>query len=63
MFLSHSKHLPYFSRNGYDGGGYPGMSIPTKKRSNPNKYGRILIADHESQRKIHSVCCITIDYL
>ena len=28
------------------------MSIPTKKHSNLIRYGRILIADHESRRNI-----------
>jgi len=31
-----------------NGGGYPGMPIPTKKCSNPNKYGMMLTTDHES---------------
>ena len=43
-----------------NGSGYPSMSIPIRKHNNPNRYGRILIPDHESWRKIRYS---TTDYL
>ena len=45
------------------GSGYPSMPIPIKKRSNPNRYERVVTADHESRRKISSICYSTTDCL
>jgi len=42
-----------------DGGGFLVMPIPTKKCSNPNRYERILTADHKSWRKTRSIRCNT----
>ena len=42
-----------------DSDGYLGMPIPTIKHDNLNEYGKILTANHESRRKIHSISYIT----
>ena len=42
-----------------DSGRYLDIPIPTIKHDNLNGYGRILTADHESWRKIHTISYIT----
>jgi len=38
-----------------DGGRYLGIPIPTIKHDNLNRYGRSLIADHESRRRLCTI--------
>ena len=46
-----------------DNGRNLGMPIPTIKHNNVNGYERILTADHESRRKIHTVSYSITTYL